>query len=274
MSELALFGGKPILNQTFPAYYTVNTEEKTAVDSIFANKELLSDFLGRAGSKFLGGRHVKVLEKAFTEYFGTKHAVSFNSATTGLQAAVTALGIGPGDQVIVPPYTMSATASAVLLNNAVPVFADVDETFCLDPESVEKNINAQTKAIFVVDLMGGTPKFDRILEIAKKYNLKIIEDCAQAMGASYKGKLAGTIGDIGVFSFNIHKVVQCGEGGVLITNNDNYALRAQLVRNHGEAVVNDMIVEGGEFEAIVGSNYRMSELHAVVALEQFKSLMF
>ena len=102
--------------------------------------------------------------------------------------------------------------------------------------------------------------------------MKIIEDCAQAMGASYKGKLAGTIGDIGVFSFNIHKVVQCGEGGVLITNNDNYALRAQLVRNHGEAVVNDMIVEGGEFEAIVGSNYRMSELHAVVALEQFKKL--
>ncbi len=256
----------------FPPYYTVSVEEKTAVDSIFENKELLSDFLGRSGAKFLGGKHVKELEKAFCDYFGIKHAVSFNSATTALQAAVTALGIGPGDQVIVPSYTMSATASAILMNNAIPVFADVDETFCLDPDSVEKNISEKTKAIFVVDLMGGTPKFEKILELAKKYNLKIIEDCAQAMGATYKEKFAGTIGDIGVFSFNIHKVVQCGEGGILITNNDKYALRAQLVRNHGEAVVDDMMNEGSDFEALVGSNYRMSELHAAIALEQFKKL--
>jgi dTDP-4-amino-4,6-dideoxygalactose transaminase len=272
MSELALFGGNPVMAKPFPPYYTVSGEEKAAVDAIFENKELLSDFLGRGGAKFLGGKHVKELEKAFCDYFGVKHAVSFNSATTGLQAAVTALGIGPGDEVIVSPYTMSATASAILLNNAIPVFADVDETFCLDVDSVEKNITAKTKAIFVVDLMGGTPKFDKILELAKKHNLKIIEDCAQAMGANYNGKFAGTIGDIGVFSFNIHKVVQCGEGGVLITNNDKYALRAQLVRNHGEVVIDDMIRDGAEFEPLVGSNYRMSELHAAVALEQFKKL--
>lgn len=272
MSELAIFGGGPILKEVFPLYYTISEEEKAAVNEIFNNKELLSDFLGRAGSKFLGGKRVLALEKAFTEYFNVKYAVSFNSASTGLQAAVTALGIGPGDQVIVPPYTMSATPSAVLLNNAIPVFADIDETFCLEPDSVEKNITEKTKAIFVVDLMGGTPKFDRILEIAKRHNLKIIEDCAQAMGASYNGKFAGTIGDIGVFSFNIHKVVQCGEGGVLITNNEQYALRAQLVRNHGEAVMDEILNTPEDFEALVGSNYRMSELHAAIALEQFKKL--
>ncbi len=272
MSELALLGGKPVRTSPIPAYYTIGDEEKNAVNSIFDEKLLLSDFLGRAGAKFLGGKYVQELESLFNSYFGVKHSVTFNSATSALQAAIVAIGVGPGDEIICPPFTMSATPTSVLFNNAIPVFADIDETFCLDPDSVEKNISEKTKAIYVVNLMGRTPNFEKILELAKKHGLKIIEDSAQAMGATYKGKFAGTIGDIGVFSFNIHKVVQCGEGGVLVCNDDKMALRAQLYRNHGEVVMDDMVDAGAEFEALIGGNFRMSELHAAVAIEQFKKL--
>lgn len=272
MQKLALFGGKPILKRKFPPYNTIGKEEERAVSKVMREK-ILSGFLSQPGENFLGGKYVKKLEKLFCQYFKVKYAVSFNSATTALQAAVGALGIGPGDQVITSPTTMSATASAILFNNALPVFADIEEdTFCLSAKSIEKNITPQTKAILVVNLYGGSANYDLILRIARKHKLKIIEDNAQSPAATYKGRFTGTIGDIGVFSFNVHKVIQCGEGGVLVTNNKKYAFRAQLIRNHGEMVIDNLYHEKGIYEPILGNNFRLTEIQAAVAIEQFKKL--
>lgn len=249
-------------------YNSIGNEEKRAVAKVMREK-VLSGFVGRAGEHFLGGKYVKKLEQDFCDYFKVKHAVSFNSASTALQAAIGALGIGPGDEVITSPYTMSATSSAILFNNALPVFADIDEnSFCLDPKSIEKNITKRTKAILVVNLFGGSADYEPILEIARKNKLKTIEDNAQAPGAVYKGKFTGTIGDIGVFSFNVHKVIQSGEGGVLVTDNKKYAFRAQLIRNHGEIVADDLGIQ----EPILGNNYRLTEIQAAIAIEQLKKL--
>lgn len=272
MPKLALFGGRPLLKKQLEPYNSIGKGETKAVLRVMKGK-ILSDFLGREGKYFLGGKYVKDLEKKFCRYFKIKYAVSFNSASTALQAAVGALGIGPGDEVITSPFTMSATASAILFNNALPVFTDIEEkTFCLDPESIEKNIKSNTKAILAVNLFGNTPDYEKILKIAKKHKLKIIEDNAQAPGATYKGRFAGTIGDIGVFSFNIHKVIQSGEGGALVTNNKKYAFRAQLIRNHGEAVINDLFEETNIYEPVLGNNYRLTEIQAAIVIEQLKKL--
>lgn len=271
MDKLALFGGKPTFKGRIGKYNSLGKEEERAVLKVIKTR-VISDFLGRAGQYFLGGKYVKELEEKFCKYFNVKYAVSFNSASTALQAAVGALGIGPGDEVITSPFTMSATASAILFNNAVPVFCDINEKdFCIDPSKIEKLINKNTKAILVVNLFGGSADYDKILKIAKKYNLKIIEDNAQSAGATYKNKFTGTIGDIGVFSFNVHKVIQSGEGGMLVTNNKKYAFRAQLIRNHGEAVINDL-KEKNVFEPVLGNNYRMTEVQAAIVIEQLKKL--
>lgn len=272
-NNLAILGGQPILTRPFPAYYSLGEEEKNAVIEVM-NKRIISDFLGNAGDKFLGGEYVRKFESEMRKYFNVEYAVSFNSATTALQAAVAALGIGFGDEVITSPFTMTATPSAILLNGAIPVFADIDdETFCLDADSIEKNITGRTKAILTVNIFGGASNLDKIIELARKYNLKVIEDNAQSIGAVYKNKFLGTIGDIGVFSFNVHKHLQCGEGGVLVTNDKKLAFRAQLVRNHGEGVVEDLCRQDeNAFEPVIGSNYRLSELHAAVATEQLKKI--
>jgi len=252
-------------------YNSIGLEEANAVARVMG-EGVLSDFIGRAGDKFLGGKYVKRLENDFQDFFQIKHAVSFNSATTALQAAVAALGVGPGDEIITSPFTMSATATAILLNNAIPVFADIDPgTYCLDPESVRSKISPKTKAIITVNLLGGSADYSKIVGIAKEYSLRIIEDNAQSPACKYNGKYTGTIGDIGVFSLNVHKAIQCGEGGVLVTNDDGLAFRSQLVRNHGEVVMDDLKDEK-EFEPVVGSNYRMSEIHAAIAIEQLKKL--
>ncbi len=273
LDKLAFLGGRPTLKQRVPAYNTIGSEEKTATLRVMNSKNL-SGFLGRAGDRFRGGPEVRAFEENFEKKFGVKHAISFNSATTALQAAIGALGIGPGDEVITTPMTMPATATAVLFNGAVPVFADVDEkNFCLDPQSVVKKINSRTKAIFAVNLFGGPADYDTLRLIAKRHNLKIIEDSAQAAGAKYKGQFAGTIGDIGVWSFNVHKIIQSGEGGMLTTNDDGYAYRAELIRNHGEAVVDDIWeTKPEERELIAGSNFRLSELHAAIMGAQLKKL--
>ncbi|OGZ75261.1 MAG: hypothetical protein A3G45_03280 [Candidatus Staskawiczbacteria bacterium RIFCSPLOWO2_12_FULL_37_15] len=272
MQKLALLGGKPVSKKPLPQYNSIGKEEKRAAMKVMREKNL-SGFVGRAGKYFLGGKYVKELESRFCRHFKVKYAVSLNSASTALQAAVGALGIGPGDEVITSPYTMTATASAILFNNALPVFADIEEdSFCLDPESIEKNITKRTKAILVVNILGSSADYGPILKIAKKYNLKVIEDNSQSPGATYKGKFAGTIGDMGIFSFNVHKVIQCGEGGMLVTNNKDYAFRAQLIRNHGEAVINDLYKSKKYYMPILGNNYRLSEIHAAIAIEQFKKL--
>lgn len=270
-NKLAILGGKPVLKKAFPPHNYINKEEKKAVAAVMESR-LLSDFVGRAGEYFLGGKMVKEFEKEICKKLKVKYAVSFNSATTALQAAVGALGIGPGDEVITTPFTMSATATAILLNNAVPVFADIDpEYYCIDPVSIEKNISPKTKAIMAVNLFGGSADYEKIFDVAKKHKLAVIEDNAQSIGAKFKNKFLGTVGDIGVLSFNVHKTLQCGEGGVLVTNNEKLAFRAQLIRNHGEVIIDDL-QEKGVYEPVVGSNYRLCEINSAIGLEQLKKM--
>jgi len=277
-NQLALFGGKPALRRQLGVYNSIGEGEKKAVikflDDVISGKKLLSGFLGRGGPRFFGGEEVQKLEREWKEKFKVRHAVSFNSATTALHAAIAAAGIGPGDEVITSPFTMSATASAVLMNNGVPVFADVDpETLCISAATIAPKISKRTKAILAVNLLGSPADYDPILALAKKHKLIVIEDSAQAPGALYRGKFAGTIGDIGIFSFNVHKTIQTGEGGMLVTNNDRFAYRAQLARNHAEAIMGDVWdKKPAERELMIGSNYRLSEIHAVIMHGQLKKL--
>jgi len=145
---------------------------------------------------------MREFEKNFANRIGTEYAVSFNSASSALHAAVVSVGVNPGQEVIVPPYTFTSTATSVLMHNAIPVFADIQkDIFCIDPKSIEKNISSLTQAIIPVHLFGHPAEMDEIISVAKKHDLKIIEDCAQAPGAKYKGKNVGTLGDCGIFSF-------------------------------------------------------------------------
>jgi len=272
MSELAVFGGEKIRKKPFVSHAIIGEEEKKRVNDVLESG-VLSGFIAKAGGNFLGGRQVKEFESLVRDYFGAKHAVSVNSATAGLHVALGALGIGPGDEVIVTPYTMSASATAIIMQNAVPVFADIDEdTFCIDPEKIEEALTPRTKAIVLVHLFGRPAAMDEITAIAKRHGLFVIEDCAQAPGATYGGKPVGTLGDIGIFSLNQHKTITSGEGGYIITDSDELALRMRLIRNHGEAIVEDMALTS--IENIVGFNYRMTELEAAVSIGQFKKLDF
>lgn len=267
---LALLGGQPVRSEPLPVYNTIGAEEKAAVMDVLDSGEL-SGFVASADKYFWGGRQVRALEKAFCERYGVAHAVAVNSATSGLHCAVSATGVGPGDEVIVPPYTMSASATAILMCGAIPVFADIDDkTFCLDPQSVEANITPYTKAIMAVNLYGHPAPLQELRRIADKHGLYLIEDNAQAPSAESQGKYTATVGDIGVFSFNRHKTMQSGEGGVVVTNNEALALKAALMRNHGEVVVDAMQVN--DIVNTIGVNYRMSEMEAAVALVQFGKL--
>lgn len=270
MSVLAINGGEKARKKLFPAHNPIGEEEKIAVEKVL-DKGKLSRFLGCWHEDFYGGDEVRTLEKEWAEKFGVKYAVSVNSATSALYCAVGAAGIGPGDEVIVSPYTMTASASAALVYNAIPVFADIEEDYyCLDPNSVEERITERTKAIVVVDIMGQPYDADRINAIAKKHNLIVIEDAAQAPGAMYKCKYAGTLGDMGIYSLNYHKHIHSGEGGIIATDDDELANRLRLIRNHAEAVVEDM--EYANLINMIGFNYRMTEIEAAIAREQLKKL--
>ena len=270
MAKLAIKGGKPVRTKLFPAYNTIGDEEKRAVMKVLDSGNL-SQFLGAWHKDFYGGPTVQQFEKDWATAFGHKHAITVNSNTSGLFAAVGALGLQPGDEVIVSPYTMSASALAPIIYGAVPVFADVDyENYGLDPMSVESRITPHTKAILVVHIFGNPAKMDEIMTIAKRHNLYVIEDCAQAPAATYKGRPVGSIGDIGIFSLNYHKHIHTGEGGVIVTENDELAERVHLIRNHGENVA-----EAKGLKNVFnthGYNFRMTEMEAAVGIEQLKKL--
>ena len=268
--KLALLDGPATITQPFNQYNPIGAEEVQAAKEVIESG-VLSQFIGAWHPDFLGGPKVKEFEALCASYFGVKHAITVNSWTSGLIAAVGAIGIQPGDEVIVPPWTMCASATAILHWNAIPVFADIDPaTFCLDPNSVEANITPYTKAIMAVDIFGQSADMDALMSIAKRHGLKVISDTAQAPGALYKGKFAGTLADVGGFSLNYHKHIHTGEGGILVTNDDTIAQRLQLIRNHAEAVVEGMGVS--DLTNMVGYNFRLGEIECAMGISQLKKL--
>lgn len=216
---------------------------------------------------------VEVLEKMFAEKMQTKHALAVNSGTSALIAALSAIGVGPGDEVIVPAYTFFASVSAIVVAKAIPVITDINESLTLDPEAVEKNITERTKAILPVHMVGHQAEMDKIMEIAQKYNLYVIEDVAQACGGSYKGKALGTWGTMGCTSFDAYKVIGTGEGGMITTDNDWFYTRAQSYHDAAACWRPDRYAkERRDGELFCGENYRMSELNAAVGIAQLKKL--
>lgn len=254
----------------FPLYNPIGVEEAEAAARV-VRTGMLSDYIGRLGDKFGGGQHVRELERRWAEYHHVKHAVSFNSATSALIAGIGAFGILPGDEVLVVGYSMCISATAPLFYDAIPVFVDLeDDYFCMDPRSIIERITPRTKAILPVDLFGQSTDMKALREIADKYGLKILCDASHVPGCPYNGGFAGTFGDIGVYSLNQHKIIHCGEGGIAVTNDDELAVRLQLLRNHGEAVVGEM--GHANLTNMVGGNYRMPEVEAAIATEQLKKL--
>lgn len=220
------------------------------------------------------------LEQKFRELFNVKYAIGHVNGTQTMHTALAALGVKPGEEVIVPPLTMSSTAFAVLQNNSIPVFADVDRTtFNIDPASVLKCITEKTRAIISVSLYGLSPDYDKLLEICKEYNLYLIEDNAECFLGTYKGKLVGQFGDFSSFSFQASKHITCGEGGMLITNNEEFADNARRFSSLGYAGVsgkkgkitrNDIQDPNYSRHVSLGFNYRMSEGNAAILLGQFE----
>lgn len=259
-----------IRTKPFPLYNPIGEEERVAVSEV-VKTGMLSDYIGRDCEKFLGGKYVREFEKRWADYHKVKHAVSFNTATSAIIAAIGASGILPGDEVVVIAYSMCISATAPLFYDAIPVFADIEsDYFCMDPKSLEEKITPRTRAILSVDLFGQSADMEKINGIAKKHNLKVICDSSHVPGCEYKGGFAGTFGDIGVYSLNQHKIIHCGEGGVAVTNDDDMALRLQLIRNHGEAVVGDMKYKN--LNNMLGGNFRMPEMEAAISIEQLKKL--
>jgi len=271
LSKPAILGGKPENSTIFPPYNTIGQEEKEAVMAVLDSGEL-SGFVAGNVPEFYGGKQVQALEREFCKRFGVKYAVSVNSATSGLYCMLMAMGVGPGDEVITSPYTMHATASSILQCGAVPIFADIEEeTFGLDPISVEKNITKNTKGILAVNIFGHAARLNELKKIADSNNIWLLEDNAQAPGGVLEGgRFTATVGKAGVFSFNRHKTMQSGEGGVVLTNDENVAKRMMLVRNHGEVVVEAWKMD--DISNTIGQNLRMSEMEAAVALCQIKKL--
>ncbi|MFX1353763.1 MAG: DegT/DnrJ/EryC1/StrS family aminotransferase [Promethearchaeota archaeon] len=213
----------------------------------------------------LHGEAVKTFEKEFANYIGVKHAIGVNTGTAALHIAIAALNIGPGDEVIVPPFTFIATASSILHNNAIPIFADIDgKTYTLDSKSVKEKVNSKTKAIIPVHLAGISANMDSLTEIAKENNIFIIEDAAQSIGTKYNGKKVGSIGDIGCFSFYPSKNITTGEGGMITTNSDEIAEQCRLLRHHGEP-------SWYTYDRL-GYNYRMTEIQGAIGKVQLRRI--
>jgi len=270
MSTLAILGGKPVRSREFEVRRTMGEAEKRGVLEVLES-DTLSGFFGSPGPQFLGGPRVRAFEDKWARKYGFPYAISVNSCTTGLMTCIGAVGIEPGDEVIVPPYTMSASATAALFYGGIPVFADVDpDTFNISPAAIERVITPRTKAIVVVHLFGQAADMDPILAIAHKHRLRVIEDAAQAPGVQYKGRPVGAIGDIGCFSLNYHKHIHTGEGGLIVTRDEKLAHRCRLIRNHAENVVDDL--PAAELGNLMGANYRLTELQAAVGEAQLDRL--
>lgn len=213
------------------------------------------------------GKYIPQFEEAFASYCGSRFGIATSNGTTALHLALVTVGIGPGDEVIVPALSFIATANVVVYTGARPVFADVDEkTWTMDPEELPALIGPRTKAIIPVHLYGHPADMGPILEIARRHGLWVIEDAAEAHGAEYRGRRVGALGDIGCFSFYGNKIISTGEGGMLLTDNPDWAEKARMLRDHG------MSRERKYWHPVIGYNFRMTNLQAAIGLGQMKKL--
>lgn len=273
MSEkLAIYGGpKAKVTENYPMYpggLEIGDEEKKQVLEVLDSKYLFR-YYGPAGCE----SKVKRFETEFAKKMGVKYALATSSCTGALISALVACGIGPGDEVIVPGYTFFASCAAIVAAKAIPVIAEVDETLTIDPDDIEKKITPATKGMVVVHMRGVPCNMDRIMAIAKKHNLIVVEDCAQAVGATYKGRFVGTFGECGCFSFQYHKTITAGEGGMVITNNERLYDRCMSYHDTAACWRPDRFAEQRyEGELFCGSNFRMGELAGAVMLAQLGRL--
>ena len=273
MSVLAINGGVPVRNvkrQPWPAWPVWDEKDEKALLEVL-----------HSGVWSYNGPKEREFDRLFAEYTGVKYAVSAANGTVTLQLALEALGVGVGDEVIVPGLTWQATAASVIDVNAVPVLVDVlEDTWCIDPAAVEAAITPRTKAIIPVHLYGSFADMDAIMEIAKKHNLYVIEDCAHKHGGEWRGRKAGSIGDIGSFSFQLSKHLTAGEGGVMTTNDAALAEKLDALRNCGrrpEEEQEEEIDKGAgqyndEGNFIQSGNYRITEFQAALLVEGLKRL--
>jgi L-glutamine:2-deoxy-scyllo-inosose/3-amino-2,3-dideoxy-scyllo-inosose aminotransferase len=260
MGKLAITGGEPLRKAPFTSWPIGTKEEAAALDDVLTSSKW--------GGQPFPGKHALNFAKKFAEVHTAKYAQCVNTGTVAIQAALKAIGILPGDEVIAPAYTWEGTVGPVLLLGALPVFVDVDpDTYCLDAKLIERAITPKTKAILPVHLGMRFADMDEILRIAAKHNLHVIEDCAHAHGGMWKGKGAGSMGDLGAFSFQSSKLITCGEGGAVITNNLEYMEKVQSYINAGRASVTDHF-----HHRIMGFNYRLGEFQAAVLGPQLERL--
>lgn len=215
---------------------------------------------------FIMGPNVKELEKEIAEFTGVKHAIAVANGTDALMLSLKALGVGPGDEVITTPFTFFASAETTSVLGATPVFVDIDKnTLCIDPEKIEEKITEKTKAIIPVHIFGQMCQMDKIMEIANKYNIPVIEDACQAIGSEYKGKKAGSIGKAGTYSFFPTKNLGCyGDGGMIVTNDDELAENIRLLRVHGS--------RKKYHHEVIGYNSRLDEIQAAILRVKLKHL--
>ena len=273
MSEqLAIHGGpKAKTTPNYPMYpggLEIGEEEKKEVMEVLDNKYLFR-YYGPANAE----SKVKKFEQEFAKKMGSKYCLATSSCTGALLSAMTACGIGPGDEVIVPGYTFFASCATIVGAKAIPVIAEVDETLTIDPDDIEKKITPSTKGIVCVHMRGVPCDMDRIMAIAKKHNLVVIEDCAQACGATYHGKCVGTFGDAGCFSFQYHKTITAGEGGAVLCQDERIYDRACSYHDTAACWRPDRFAEQRyEGELFCGSNFRMGELAGAVMCAQLNRL--
>lgn len=256
MLQLAIIGGKPTRSKAFPKWPKWDEQEIEAVTEVVKS--------GQWGRRH--GSKVKRFEEAFASYHGARYGICVNSGTSALRLALQAVGISPGDQVIVPAYTFIATASAVLELGAVPVFADINSsTYNIEPAEIDRLVNVKTKAVIPVHFGGRAVDMDEITARSEKYNLSVVEDAAQAWGSEWMGKKVGTLGDVGAFSFQSSKNITAGEGGIILTNQDELAKLCKSFSNCGR------LEDSPWYEHhYLGGNVRMTEFQAAILLVQLQ----
>jgi perosamine synthetase len=264
MSEkLAIEGGTPVLQRSdYENWPIITQDDRRLID------EVLDSGILAGGT----APQVTALEKEWAAYTGARHCLTTTSGTAALHMALAAVGVGPGDEVITAAFTFLASASCALHQNAIPVFVDIDpRTYCMDPSRLEAAINERTKVIIPVHIQGVPADMDPIMEIARKHNLFVVEDACQAHGAAYKGRMVGTIGDVGTFSLNNFKNLCGGEGGLFITDSEAYLNKGMLIRCFGDEV--DEVSRRRVYNAsILGYMYRNQELPAALARAQLLHL--